>query len=330
MSAASVICLIPMRDEAWVLERTIRTTLTWADELILLDQGSTDGSRELAAQHDRVHVVDEMDLRFDETARRARLLAEARKRHPEPRVLVGLDADEVLSGPPPNALRGRLLNLPRGSFGEIRWVHLLPGARLCAYDGTKRFVFSDDGRPPMDGGFLHAPRLPVAGDTSPVLVLDDLVVLHYQSTDPLRMRSKHQWYQCLETIRFPRKRPAEIYRQYAESGISQYATVPVDPRWLEHYGRLGIDMRSTRVDGQYRWDAEVLDMLREHGTRRFRKVDIWDVDWNALSSANGAFRVHDPRSLVDKLALRWLRWAQPRRGRRWVRACSRCLRLVGW
>jgi Glycosyl transferase family 2 len=330
MSAASVICLIPMRDEAWVLERTIRTTLTWADELILLDQGSTDGSRRLAAQHERVHVIEETSLRFDETARRARLLAEARKRHPEPCVLVGLDADEVLGGPPPKAVRRTLLDLPRGSFGEIRWVQLLPGVQLCAYDGTKRFVFSDDRRPATGGGFLHAPRFPVAEDASPTLELNDLVVLHYQSTDPLRMRSKHRWYQCLETIRFPRKRAAEIYRQYAEAAISQYVTVAVDPRWLEHYERLGIDMRSTRVDGQYRWDADVLDMLREHGARRFRKVDIWDVDWNALASGRGAFRVRDPRTPVDRLALRWLRWAQPRRRRHWVRAFSRCLRLIGW
>jgi len=332
VSDPSVVCLTPMRDEAWVLERLIRTTLAWADELILLDHGSGDGSRELAAQHDRVHVVDGADTGFDETAWRRRLLAEARARHARPCVLVALDADEVLSGRPPNDLRRRLLDLPDGAFGEVPWVHLLPAMQLCARDGRKRLVFADDGRTAVSGGFFHAPRFAVTEIGSAVHVLGDLVVLHYQSTDPLRMRSKHRWYQCFEAITFPRKRPAEIYRQYAQADISQLATDRVDRRWFEFYERLGIDMRSTQVDGRYRWDGEVLALLREHGPRRFRRVDIWDeLDWNTLAKSTSIdFQVRDPRSALDRLALRWLRWAQPRRNRRWVRACSRSLRLAGW
>ena len=50
-----------VRDEAWVLQRFIETTLQWADELVLLDQNSTDGSRDIAAARPHVHLFENQD-----------------------------------------------------------------------------------------------------------------------------------------------------------------------------------------------------------------------------------------------------------------------------
>jgi hypothetical protein len=74
--------------------------------------------------------------------------------------------------------------------------------------------------------------------------------------------------------------------------------------------------------------------MRQHGAAAFRQVDIWDVDWAAEAMRLGvdvdAEFVSDPRSRLDRVALRWLRYAQPKRGSVAVRAVSRSLRAVGW
>ena len=58
---------------------------------------------------------------------------------------------------------------------------------------------------------------------------------------------------------------------------------PFRREWLEGYDRSGIDFRSLKPEPITWWDKEVLQMLLEHGPRRFRKLDIWDMDWNAVA-----------------------------------------------
>ena len=47
----TVIALAPVRNEAWILERYLRCAALWADHVVVADQGSDDGCREIAAAH---------------------------------------------------------------------------------------------------------------------------------------------------------------------------------------------------------------------------------------------------------------------------------------
>jgi hypothetical protein len=107
---------------------------------------------------------------------------------------------------------------------------------------------------------------------------------------------------------------------------------PVNPEWLEAYDRAGIDFRSLECERVTWWDKEVLQMLRDHGTERFRKIGIWDKDWNAVASQVGLtdFDVSDPRSPGEKMAHCLLKTTQNHRGNLAVRAFERCLRMSGW
>ncbi len=42
-----LICLTPIRNEAWILERFLQCASLWADYIIIGDQNSDDGSREI-------------------------------------------------------------------------------------------------------------------------------------------------------------------------------------------------------------------------------------------------------------------------------------------
>jgi glycosyltransferase involved in cell wall biosynthesis len=44
----TIICLTPVKNEAWLLDRFLQATSLWADFIIIADQMSTDGSQEIA------------------------------------------------------------------------------------------------------------------------------------------------------------------------------------------------------------------------------------------------------------------------------------------
>jgi hypothetical protein len=335
MSRPTIICLTPLRDERWALDRFVATTLKWADKLIIVDQGSTDGSSEYLATVDdrRVTVLSDTPQRsYDQPRIRSRLLEEAR-RTAGPRLLFSLDADECLtaSALDPSVWES-VLSAPPGTFVSVPWFQFAPGVSSGWFAEPVLAGFIDDDRPPTQGDVLHEPRFP--GVPKAILPEPALTILHYQAAEPTRWRSKQRWYQCLERLEFPAKRPAELYRQYHKGDPLLRSDILEAPlEYLRGYEERGIDMRSVTVDGSYRWDVDVLEMFAARGTAPFRKLDIWDFDWVRAARDHGVALPEpptDPRSAFDRGVLRWLRFAQPRRRSAVVRALSRSLQFVGW
>jgi hypothetical protein len=96
MERPKLICLTPVLNEAWILERFLKCTSLWADHIIIADQRSTDGSREIARRCPKVTLIDNRSEVFNEPERQQMLLAEAR-RIPGAKILLALDADEFLT-----------------------------------------------------------------------------------------------------------------------------------------------------------------------------------------------------------------------------------------
>src|SRR4051812_33392767 len=92
----SVICVMPVKNEAWILKRSLSCAATWADQIIVADQGSTDGSVEIARACPKVRVLSNVTGAYSEAVRQSLLLRAARAA-PAPRVILSLDADEVLA-----------------------------------------------------------------------------------------------------------------------------------------------------------------------------------------------------------------------------------------
>jgi hypothetical protein len=328
----TVVCLTPVRDEAWILGRFLACASVWADVIVVADQCSTDGSREIAAAHPKVRLIDNGVEQFNEPVRQASLIAAARAAVPGARLLVALDADEVLSA---NALESAewqsVLAAPPGMVIEFERVNLhADGSRCWIPRWDFPFGYVDDGAPHV-GLPIHSPRVPVPAD-APRLRLREVKVLHYAHMDRERLRSRDRWYQCWEALNRPPIPGSEQYRQYHQFGQAETLR-PVPPEWLDGYRRAGIDVTSVIVEGRYRWDRLVLEMLREHGAAPFRRVDMWDVDWHALA-ARWNVPAHvlppDPRSWLDRQVLRYLKRTQGRQDRFLWHRVDRWLRFVGW
>lgn len=333
------ICLTPVRNEAWILDRFLAAASLWAGRVIVADQGSADGSREAAGRFEKVQVIDNDGAAYDEGGRQRLLIEAARRSAPGSsggrRVLVALDADEALSA---NFAKSeswqRAMAAEPGTVLRFRWANVLPGFERCWVPPEPiAFGFVDDGSEHV-GGRVHNRRVPWPAG-APVIDLDDVVVLHFQYVVPERMHSKHRWYQAWERLNEPTKRPTQIYRQYHHMlGWPAEQIEPLRPQWLAGYERAGIGFRSLASDGPTWWDREVLGMLIEHGPRRFRKLDVWDVDWADAArrmgvEVNGA-DLSDPRSRFDKMVHGFLRRTQRRQSNWAVRGVQQLLRPLGW
>jgi glycosyltransferase involved in cell wall biosynthesis len=329
-----IVVVTPVKDEAWILDTFLSATTSWADEVIIADQQSTDGSVDIARQYDRVRVVQNDSQQYDEGYRQRLLLEEARK-VPSPRIIFALDADEVLSA---NALNGDFFDqvaaLPPGAGIRLKWVQLLPGlTHAWLPPEVTYFGFVDDGSE-HTGHKLHSTRLPVV-DGAPQLTTEEVVMLHLNYLAVERSRSKHSWYQCWERLHFPKKRPVQIYRQYHPlEGIHSHEVQGVNRDWLAAYAQDDIKIPSHFVTPPTRWDREVLEWIRSYGRDRFAKLDIWDVDWSRKARELGCdippAALADPRSATDRAVMNWLARTQPRAGERRVRWAQRSLRLFGW
>jgi hypothetical protein len=330
----TIICLTPVRNEAWILDRFLQCASLWADHIIIADQHSDDASREIARSCSKVTLIDNSSLTYNEVERQKILLAAARQ-FPAPRLLLTLDADEMLTS---NSMSSpewpRMLEAPVGTVMYFRWVNLRPDLKsYWSPENVFPWGFMDDGSEHA-GSVIHSFRLPVPAG-APKLQLQEIKVLHYQYTKWERMESKHRWYQCLERLMHPSRSAVDIYRQYHHMySISRGEILPVREDWVSGYERQGIDMRTIRNEAMYWWDREVLKMFAQHGAKRFRREAIWDADWSTIAKniniCEGRMSCQDPRSIFDRILHSWLRRTQPLYHKAWVKRVDRALAEFGW
>ena len=332
----ALVCLTPVRNEAWILERFLQAASTWADAIVLLDQGSDDGSVEIARRFSKVQLTEYPHATYDDPIRRGLLVDLARAAVSEPRILVALDADEFVAADAweHEEMRRFLSSLP-GTVARMRWINVLPQEpRAWIPRDLTDFMFVDDGSA-FRGEPMHGPRLP--GANSPAtLDLQGPKVVHLQYLDWDRMRSKQRWYQAQERIEHPSKRPIQIYRQYHHmDAIASSERHQLRDEWFAGYGPDSSQrLLAQQSQDAYPTDARVLDLLLEYGVERFRRVDLWDGRWEARVRALGRTvpedLIADPRSRIDRLVFRWLARTQRRSLEPRIRWVQRALRLTGW
>lgn len=282
--APHIIALTPVRNEDWILERFLDVTSRFADRIILADQHSTDRSREIAARFPKVTLIDNPATGFNEAERQLLLLEAARRLAPGPRILLALDADEIVAA---DAVLSpdwpRMLAAPPGTVLGLERVDLLEDeSKVMRHGLWTALGYVDDGAPhnPL---LIHSTRVPAPPD-APVLVLPGIKVLHYALVRPSAVAAKSRWYSALEntlgTCANPLKRRARYHDMMDFAGTARIE--PVDHRWLAGWEAQGIRMRGDAAPTSYWYDDEVLRLFAQHGERKYWWDDIWDVDWESL------------------------------------------------
>lgn len=318
----AIVVLTPLKNDAWILRRFLEVTSVFADRIIIADQGSTDGGLEICAGFDKVTVIDNSSSDYDEASRQQLLIRSAREFVPLPRLLIALDADEVLAADAMTADGWRaMLGAKPGTaiFFEKPNLYLSPWQcerRPADFPGG----FVDDGVAEHRPRRIHSHRLPLPPDGQQ-LILTDVKFLHYALVRPEAQKAKMRMYAAIENV-FGTKSLYTRRRYYWSKRVLR-AMGPVEPtprEWFTAWEERGIDMTTIEDERPYWQDVAALDLLLEHGSRRFWLDDLWDKDWNALARELGRNPGVQPpprllRASVDR-AQTVLEWVAEKRRRR--------------
>jgi hypothetical protein len=277
-----VIALLPMKDEAWILPAYLSSVLPVVDEIIAVDDGSTDASRAIVEAAGGI-VVDSTaadGVGWAEHSIRQQLLELGRERGGTH--FLGLDADEALTAPSRTHLRDALASLAPGQKLAMQWVILWKRRDRYREDRSiwtnlyKDFAFADSGDTDHGHAFLGVSRTagPTDAATWHQLGPDRAAVLHYQFVTWQRTQVKQAWYRCAELINTP-ARAFEINEMYAISlDAADVGTVPVPAEWTD-----GITVPDGIEDLPPGWHlAEILAWFDRYGIAFFEPLQIWHIE----------------------------------------------------
>ena len=320
-----IIVLTPVRNEAWVLRAFLEATSLWADHIIIADQMSTDGSREIAKEFSKVILLDNNRKEMHQAETRKLLFDEAKKIEGD-KILFAIDSDEFLSGDFINTPDWRMImDSKPGDCFSWRWMNLKK-EDITQYSVFEYYYWavhvSDD---LWDGmfpdNFIHEWRLPWPKTANSILI-KDFFSIHLARVNGQRQKNKERFYQVSTRSQYPEKSIVSIFRQYHSEEKLEYFRVPDDA--YSFYEKQGLDIWSfIRLDdeGDY-YSYQIIDFFQKDGLRRYAFLDIWDKEWMEKND------IQDPRTFIHKLVLKYLFKTQEKSSTLSVRAIDGLLKCL--
>jgi glycosyltransferase involved in cell wall biosynthesis len=273
-----------IRNEDWILERTLRRALEWCDEVIVGLDRSTDRSRAIAEALDaesggRVGYGDlgvDGDTWGEMTCRQSILRAAI---HRGATHLAVIDADEYLADcVSPAMIRAEFEALTSRAL-LCSWLYNLRGGMKYHLNGLWGNRVVTIGCAVSDhligylGDQYHAREPKFTPGRSISRTWAPIQTLHFWAYDVDRCRAKHRLYRVVERIRYPNKPVPEIealYRLWAigktPDEVSSWEFGPVPPTWFT-----GIPPASKPP---YWQDAEADRLIAARGAEFFRGLSI--------------------------------------------------------
>ena len=303
MKTPLLIVLTPVFNEAWILHAFLKATSLWADHIIIADQMSTDGSRDIYPQYDKVIVVDNPRKEMHQAATRRLLFEEAKKIEGD-KILFTLDADEFLSGDFMHTKGWQtIMNSEPGDVFEFRWMNL--SADSSKYSTWQHYYWAAHIDEDLLNGqfpdnFIHEWRLPWPEHVNHEYKIDDISFVHFARVNTLRQRNKERFYQISQSASMGKYSGIRFYRQYHPVLEETFYEVPMDAyACYEAYGIDIMESLNLQDEGKHYTDA-VLRKIEEKGIGYFKKLDVWESGF--LRNNN----LRDPRTWWDKIMHRYL------------------------
>lgn len=304
MKTPLLIVLTPVFNEAWIIPAFLKATSLWADYIIIADQMSTDGSRDIYPQYDKVIVVDNPRKEMHQAATRRLLFEEAKKIEGD-KILFTLDADEFLSGDFIHTHGWQtIVNSEPGDVFEFRWMNL--SADSSKYSTWQHYYWAAHIDEDLLNGqfpdnFIHEWRLPWPEHVNHEYKIDDISFVHFARVNTLRQRNKERFYQISQSAPMGKYSGIRFYRQYHPVLEEIFYEVPMDTyACYEANGIDVVEMLNLQDEGKHYTDA-VLRKIGEKGIEYFKKLDVWESGF--LRNNN----LQDPRTWWDKMMHTYLR-----------------------
>lgn len=293
------------RNYGWVTRAFLEGNTRWADYIVIVDQMSTDGTREMCAEYKNVVIVDDPDMTYKENTRakmafmKGRELAAGRDA-----IYFALDIDEVMPANWKQTEDGKkILGSKPGDMFQLEWANILPDGKTCDRSGWQYKIFHDNGMAWQESTRqMHTPLLPYSTwEVEPVKV-HDFPLLHFGHFHEKWLYYKGVYYQFLDMHQKRSKSVVSLYRTYHSSTYEDFERKLIDAAWLyEDIDLIGlVDVESAPIFFEY-----IKELIRDDGIAKFQAIDVWTDE---LCVAIG---VNDPRSFGWKCLHLYLRMTQP-------------------
>jgi glycosyltransferase involved in cell wall biosynthesis len=315
---ARILALMIVRNEDWIIERTLKTLSAFCDHIIVADHYSTDNTKEILKKYSpQVIAIEPQDRKFS-TRIRWNLLDVARDFQGNNFIFVP-DSDEIFTA---NILEPEILveltKMKPGTGIELQYIHLWRSPVRWRNDesvwGPEHFWkargFRDDRQmryPPNTHPLDHNSSIPACRLT---VRYEKVKILHYQFMLFERMRAKQRWYRATEAYEMGASQAERINQYYVITRDERQALLePIRPEWTAGWQARGVDLENFSEKPLYWYDIEVLRCFKEKGPDYFAAIDLWDVNWEEkrqLAKARGYEEIPDepivdPRSLEQRL-----------------------------
>ncbi|MEA5580451.1 glycosyltransferase family 2 protein [Nodularia harveyana UHCC-0300] len=277
-----IVVITPIKNEAWILDRFLSVTSQFADHIIIADQNSTDGSQDICQKYPKVTLIENKSENFNESGRQLLLIQAARDLIPEHKIILALDADEILAA---NAIHTQswqtMLKAKPGTVLFFEKPDLFVTTHQCLRTGILTPLgYVDDGAEHQPQK-IHSVRIPMP-EYATRLHIHDIKVMHYAVTRVDAHASKLRMYSVIENVlevSHPLSRRSRYTSKPDYLSLGKLETAAQE--WFTGWEKRGIDMHTIIKQKYYHYDFEVLHYFHKYGIKRFWTEDIWAYDWEA-------------------------------------------------
>ena len=328
----TIVVITPVRNEAWVLDAYLTCTSSWADYIILADQHSDDGTREIAQKYEKVILIDNPTEEWYEYICRTRLLEEAAK-IPGDKIIFGLDADEFLSeGFEMTESWQHIINSKENEIFCFNWLNLYDNYTTAEYtnmhfewaahfDDSIDFVEEYKKR---ERHAVHCSRVPcLETNQCRYINVDDFWVIHLAKLNHEKMRQKFDFYQVTWIDKNKEKTsPIRMYRNYNKYYPDSLTILDSPVKLCCKNDPKDFSFLVKTSDYGKHYVDEMVAVFNREGTEKFAKLCIWDNPY--LIEAGITPKIPLPYRIIHW----YLRKTQPICNRKWVVFLDKAFKLI--
>lgn len=276
------------KDEDWVIEFCLRSALTWVDEIVLVDNGSTDATEVIVNRlredyRGRIHPIwyGRTD-QWDEMVIRQASLDVGRQIGGSHFAII--DADEALTANTAARVRenfealapGELIETPMLAMRSLR--HYQDDASV--WSGAWLTIgFCDQFGltwKPAGDGYQHHHRAPYGCQPNAKRIHKSKAqggAFHFQFANARRLLAKHILYRMVDHLRWPgRENAKQLNWKYDQALQVPARCTEIPEAWYD-----GLDPSLITLDGQPWHEEEIRRLLRVHGRDAFKGLDLKGV-----------------------------------------------------
>lgn len=329
-SRPTIVVVTPVRNEAWVIDAFLTCASSWADYILLADQHSDDGTREIASKYEKVKLIDNDLAEMNQAATRELLFQEVDKIKGD-KIVFALDADEFLSeGFDKTEGWRRIMESEPNEIFCFKWLNLYGDFGHSILDcGFTEWCCHFDEKISLareyrecESRAVHEMRIPCLPESrARYVMIPDIRFVHLARLNLVRQRNKEAFYQVSSVAKLKKRMSAVgLFRYYnPPEPIVKELEKEVVLYSVEHGADAKNKVKMGDV-GEYYID-EMVQIMRRDGLKKFIKIDIWGNPYLIRKKMSPKI------PLRYKLLHRYLRRTRPYANRKVIRVFDKVLKL---